>query len=1267
MTSARPDDFRGTDRFSIQRCLGSGAFGVVYQAFDRERNTVVALKTLLRADPAAIYRFKQEFRALADVVHPNLVALYELMSDGEQWFFTLELVDGVDFVTSVRGPSEADPGRPGATLITPRAGNSAPWSGDDSGRAPATPSEPTGTLDVLMLRHGLLQLAEGLIALHKARTLHRDIKPQNVLVTPEGRVVLLDFGLALELGPHRLHQSSGLHTVGTPAYMSPEQASGMPIAEPSDWYSVGVILYEALTGRLPFEGRPLEILMNKQVLEPPAPHTLVEGVPEDLDKLCEELLRRDPTKRPTGDELLHRLLRGNALAPAPANRSSGGRSASARLVGRQRHLDSLNLALRSVRDGHQVTMLVDGPSGTGKSSLVRQFLGDLKRREKDVVVLSGRCYERESVPYKALDTMIDALSQHLKSLAPLEVEALLPRDVLALARLFPVLRRVESVAGARRRVLEIPDSQEFRRRAFAALRELLARLADRTTLVLTIDDLHWGDLDSAALLAELLRPPDPPTLLLVGCYRTEDATTSPFLKALKQSAGAEQIQELHLAELTPAEAEDLVLLLLPEEGAEAKALARTIARESGGNPFFIDELVRFSQAENGVDGSRQTPDPSGASLRDVIQSRIDRLPADARTLLQIVAVAGEPVERTVARSAAGLDGEATSMLALLQAAHLLRTRGTRQVDGIETYHDQIRQTVLAGLSPETLAAHHRNLARALEASNTADPESLAVHFQGAGEVERAAEYVAKAASQANETLAFDRAARLFRTALELRPASPAEARGLLVKLGDALANAGRGAEAAEAYLRAAEGAQAADNLEYMRRAAEQFLRSGHIDRGLIALRTVLHAVGRKLAESPRKALASLLLQRAWIRLRGLSYVERDPTQIAAEVLTSIDICWSVAMGLGVVDTLRGSEFQARHLLLALKAGEPSRVARAMAIEVGYSATGGNRTHKRTEELIRKTAALAKRVDHPHALAFATFTAGLAAYLEGRWRNSHDLCEQAEGVLREKCTAVAWEVGNCMFYSLRSLFHLGELNELARRLPTFLKDVQERGDLYGETNLRTRIAYVPMLAADRVEGARQEVRQILDRWSHQGFHLQHYFEVFGQVEIDLYAGDGPSAWNRLMERWPALRRSLFQRIQLIGIESYHLHGRAALAAAVSGLQSEALLAVAEKDAARIEREKTDWGHPFARMLSAGIAATRGEHARAVTLLVESEEAFTAGEMALYAIVARRCRGTLLGGTAGDLLTGEANSWMAQQGIVSSERMTALVAPGLFRRR
>ncbi len=391
-------DFAG---FDLVRELGHGGMGVVYQAFDRKRQRMVALKTMQAMDARALLRFKQEFRSLAGLNHPNLVTLYELIGGGAHWFFTMELVEGVDFLDYVHGDAADRPLLP--TLLDVR-----PEGGSRSGRpAPLNPQQEE------RLRQALAQLAAGVHFLHQSGKLHRDIKPGNVLVTLKGRVALLDFGLAAEMDRDQQHRS--VHLLGTIAYMAPEQAARKPVSPASDWYAVGVLLYESLTGTLPYEGEGYEILHKKQNFDPPSPSELLPGTPEDLSTLCRELLRRDPQARPTGGDVLSRLTRLTD-SPAPAEPQPAPRRLEVPLIGRQRHLQVLSDAFEDTRRGGTVLVDVQGRSGAGKSALVQRFLDDLGERD-DLVVLRGRCYEQESVPYKALDSLVDALSRYLEQSA----------------------------------------------------------------------------------------------------------------------------------------------------------------------------------------------------------------------------------------------------------------------------------------------------------------------------------------------------------------------------------------------------------------------------------------------------------------------------------------------------------------------------------------------------------------------------------------------------------------------------------------------------------------------------------------------------------------------------------------------------------------------------------------------------------------------------------------------------------------------------------
>jgi eukaryotic-like serine/threonine-protein kinase len=598
----------------------------------------------------------------------------------------------------------------------------------------------------------------------------------------------------------------------------------------------------------------------------------------------------------------------------------------------------------------------------------------------------------------------------------------------------------------------------------------------------------------------------------------------------------------------------------------------------------------------------------------------------------------------------------------LRVGRLIRGTGPGEQDEIEAYHDRIHETVTSHLSARALQEHHRSLAQTLAAVGRADPETLAIHFEGAGENDQAGHYYALAADQAAQALAFDRAAKLLRKSLEIRRLDETARRDLQARLGDALANAGRGLEAAHAYQQAAQGAAAAVALEMQRRAAMQALISGHIDEGLAALRTVLDAAGMKLARTPGRALLSLLWRRCLLRLRGLGFKERDTTQIPADRLGRIDICWSVAVGLSIVDTIRAADFQTRNLLLSLQAGEPYRVARALAWEAAHVANLGGPAQRRTARLLEAAEALARRLNHPHAIGMAILSRGIAGYMEGRWQSGRVYSEQAETIFRDRCTGVAWELDTSHSFALWSLFFLGEVAELVRRLPALLKEARERGDLYAATNLGTFVGHLTWLAADDPDGARNDLREVMQNWSHQGFHVQHLTGLMGRLQIDLYRGDGPAAWKCITEEWPGLKRSLFLRVQVVRAFMTHLRARSALAMAVHSKRPNAMHRLALHDARALERERMPYARAMAQLVRAGVAAARGRKAQALALASAAAAGFEAADMGLFAAAARRRQGELTGGPDGQELIRRADAWMAGQEIKNADRMAQLHAPG-----
>ena len=1246
---------------------------MVYEAHDRETDKVVALKALTRTEAAHISRFKNEFRSLADVSHPNLISLYELMSDGHYWFFTMELVQGVNFLEYVRPGyrSRRSQSSMSSTLQHSSFNSGSPnleiadYEAEtqqlDPSRATSLDERPDRSVDTRLsqspldfdrLHNALRQLAEGLHGLHETGKLHRDIKPSNVLVTNEGRVVILDFGLVAEVAGKGMHESVNL--AGTPDYMSPEQGAQLPISRASDWYSVGVMLYQALVGRLPFTGKFFEVMMDKQSLDPVAPAEVVADVPPELNELCIKLLRRNPERRPSGRQILRVLGDGRTgplrtpLMPAPVVASRQ----RVPFVGRDRQTQALRDAFNATRQGQTVTCYVHGESGVGKTALVRNFLDDLGEKQSETVILEGRCYERESVPYKALDGVVDSLTKYLMALPDPKAEALMPRDVLALARLFPVMLQVDSVFNAPQREQEIPDPFTLRRRAFAALRELLGRISDRQPLILYIDDLQWSDADSTTLLEELLRPPDSPPLLLLASFRSEEIETKPFLELLLQNTGTENCRELRVTELSDDEARTLVQSLLDSDGSSSDPVVASITREARGNPFLLEQLARYAAAS---DRSATT----GITLSVMLDARLAQLPKGTRQFVDALAIAGRPINPEVAYHAAGLSGDELPLVSSLRAAQFLRSGGSEHT--VELYHDRIRETLASQLDRPGVMQLHRRLAQAIETRGIDDPESLFEHYMGAGERVRAATHAGVAARKSAEALAFDRAAAFYRRALELAPGRGAELVAMKRGLAEALVNAGRPAEAAQAYLDLSQETSATQGLDSKRRAAEQLLMGGHIKEGLELIRSVLAAVGFTLPAGPKRAFLSLLLKRIQLRLRGLNFTERKSSEVPEADLARIDICWAVAAGLGAVDLIRGADFQSRHLLLALKAGEPFRVARGLAFEAAQSASRGGTARKRSMLIAQQAEAIAQRVGHPHAIGLSIWASGVCSYLNGNWRTAAELCERAAEILRDQCTGVTWELSIAHRFMFSSMIYLGEIGEVSRRVPVMLAAALDQGNVFAATDLRTRLNLI-WLAADDPNRAREEVIEALKAWPHEGFHLQHYSAMLALAQIELYTGDTEVVWKHLQGQWPALENSLLLRIQVLRIEAMHLQARAALATSGNGKNHGQRLKVAEKMAGRIEREKMAWASPFVSLIRAGIANRRGEKNAAAALLSEAAAAFSSLDMQLHASASKRRLGETLGGETGEQLVKEANLWMLSQKIRNPEAMMRMLAPG-----
>ncbi len=1257
--------FDGTERFDVQRLIGSGGMGAVYEAFDTERQERVALKTLHHVGPFELYIFKNEFRSLADIVHPNLVALHELLHDDELWFFTMDLVPGVDLRHWIHGTGPDDDGtfslQPyisettmalpedslgGSVGLIPTIEPSDEVADelDDEPEAHALPASA-----VKRLRDAVGQLAQGVRALHQVGKLHRDIKPSNVLVTPEGQVVLLDFGLVSDLETGVDEGARGAIT-GTVAYMSPEQTRGERLTEASDWYAVGCLLYEALTGRLPFLGKTTSIVLRKRRNErPPPPQTLAPGLAPDLCGLCEDLLNPEPSVRPTGTEVLERLGVEEAFNTTTGLQTTARFAAlhawrdeeGAALVGRGPQLEQLAEAWDDVGDGSARAVFVRGRSGMGKSELLSWFLADLGQRSELVVLLQGRCYEREWVPFKAIDPLVDALCEWLLGLTRTEVEAVLPRYVRALARVFPVLERVPAIADKTTRSGEAPDPRELRRRAFGAFRELLTRMADARPLVLHVEDLQWADHDSVALFEELLRPPDPPPLLLLGTYRSEDRATSEVLRELEELAESTAGASMAFVEVGPLRQEEAVELARLRLGRRRnrQQLADAIARESEGIPYFVDELVRYVRTHDVPEG--------GLQLDDLIRERASGLPDEARRLLEFFAVAGQPIPLSLAADVTGVPTPGKAAV-VLRVEQLARSLGADEA--IECYHDRIREAVLDGLEDDRSKELHRPLADVLEAGGGVDPERLARHLLEAEEYGRARGYVALAAEAAARALAFDRAAELHELSIELET-DPDVVRAHRAARADALANAGRGPKAARAYLEAAEGADEDDARRWTQRAATQLIRAGHIEEGREVVERVLASVGMKLAVSPFQAILAFLVKRFQVMLRGLRFEPRPVEDVPEEQVDRVDVSWAVSLGLSLIDPIQGATFQARNLLLSLKAGEPYRVARSLAAESAYAAVFGGRGVARAAKLLDTAEGLLAQVDNPHATGMVTLCRGVVDFQLGRWARCEDLCERSARTFLDRCREVGWEVGTSYIYVLTTKALLGQLKGLARLQPTLVAEAKDRGDLNAEVQFVLAPPIHPALVAGEPDRAEAEIRAARARWPGDDFSLLDLYYLRLLIEVALVRGDVAALEEHGEGLWAQLMKSTVKGVQVTTLFALDSRARALLARWRLGAEPPGARKVVTGAIARFRKVGHDWCRGHASALQAQLELLQGSDGAGP--LRAARAAYEEAGMELHVAACR----WVLGGEERERAAG----WFADQGVADPAALVRAALP------
>lgn len=1214
-----------SERYDVLSVLGRGASSIVYRAYDREMGFFVALKSLRFHEHEDVYAIKREFRYFRDISHPNLVQLYDLIVDEDSCFLTMELIEGHEFTAEF------------AAL-------------------PMMQDAQALQAGIRHLRAALREFAIGLRTLHDHKRLHRDIKPNNVMVENGQRTVLLDFGLSTDLAPKDSLLTQSRLYAGTPGYIAPERLAGTEGTPESDIYALGVVLYQTLAGRLPYAELPPVALFEAHKTPPPRPRDFSTWVPEDLDDLAMRLIARTPEERPSLGEVIE--LTGGKATVTELDSRRRFLDIDEAFVGRERELALLDEALRESRDGHPVLATVTGVSGVGKSTLLERFLS-WARSEHQALVLRSRCHHQETVRHKAVDGVVDALSRYLMTLGDDRLREISPRWLPSLITVFPVLGRVSFPFDLVDDDEVLTDPGEIVRTAAVALRTLLANLAENRPLVISIDDLQWSDRAGIPFLKSVLASPESRGLMTVVSQRSEDLEDRPDLDfgAAMEDGASVRTLTIELGNFGV----DEVRHLFDRLGLGDTGLTDRIVRETDGLPFFVSE-IGILLAGTGKEGS--------AFPTDVVAHRIDALSARQRAVLELIAVAGSPLPEALLLGLIRHDDASGHEVYQLLSRSLIRRGTVHGEQSVETYHDRIRQGILKGLEGEPRQERHRQLADAMAKREKPDLRFLVEHYISAGMDDRAAVHALQAARRSAERLSFDSAAEYYEVALRLGCVDGSRA-AVEAERAEVLADAGRCAEAAEGYLEAASligTARAEDPFEIARikaLAAKQYLYSGQLPKGLSVYRELFAELRIPFPETLRDAQKTALLNRLVAQMPVLNrYLLRKRSKTETEL--EAHMLREASMGLLMLDFVLGDAMFSWYLRYAHLLKQKSMMVRACATEATVLANLGQPwAIKRSRKLLQRADEFRRDSDEAYdTVQYHTGRAGTAWSL-GDWKTAAAAALDGIEYNSQEIGRFDFHISILLGYRISALILMGDYDTATGERDRVLEDAARRGDAYVTRFFRASYNTHLDAAADDVASAIEASDLVLEGAADDRFTSQHWAHFNCKANALIYLDDAVGGWDLLSKQWHLVERTGFLKLACIGSQLRDMRARILLRglnaeSGASGLPPKnELLKMLEEDAGRIDKAKAvACSGAWAAGIRAGLARARDDNAGLETNLRRAAEIFDSAGMPVHSLAAERRLGELIGPE----LIDRADAGLRAHGVRNPDRMARFLVPG-----
>jgi len=720
--------------YKIIEKIGEGGMGVVYKAQDTKLERTVAIKFLPRqitVNSEERERFKIEAKAAASLNHPNIATIYAIEEVDDDTFIVMEYIKGKEL------------------------------------KELTTKDEKLSIEDVT---NYATQIAEGLKAAHEEDVTHRDIKSANIMITDKGQVKIMDFGLAKVRGGAQVTKMGT--TLGTAAYMSPEQAQGLETDHRTDIWAFGVVLYEMLTGKMPFPGDYEQAVIYSILNEEPEPNNNLD--PNKFKQIVMRCLDKSKDKRyDSCQEILSDLSSKNHNQVAIHQEESQIKFAKSNLIfeesifiGREAPLEFLLEKFKNIRETKESTVFIYGESGIGKSQLAAKALRAIS--ESGINIIWGRSvFQEGGLPYHPF---VSGIKNSIHNVNDEFINVLLDQSVKFGINLSSRIPHIKSFLNLSTESVSLLHKEQL----WDSVLMLLQVFAAEQPLIFILDDLQWADKPSLDLFSYIARNVTNLPILLIGMYRrdaalsdeiVDDASLSETVRQLNIEGVAHQI---NLTKLSEEETATFVSRLL--DGKVDQLLTEKIFKHTGGLPLFISELVNLLKEKQLVFFEHQVWTVSEdeqfvfipSKIQDIIYQRLNRLDDNLKEILQIASCEGEYfLSETLATC---LDVNRINLLKQLQILESKHNLIKHLKNLYRFDHLMVQQVMYDSILPELREEYHRMIASYLIEKYSMKDEyaaRIAHHLISSRQEEGALDYLLRAANLARDLYANEDALNLY--------------------------------------------------------------------------------------------------------------------------------------------------------------------------------------------------------------------------------------------------------------------------------------------------------------------------------------------------------------------------------------------------------------------------------------------------------------------------------------------------------------------------